>query len=98
MFSTSGSGFPLGSLQATQQIKLPRWVQAILRLPGGVIILALIMLPLTLVRAVCCCCCCCANMTITCAGRLPGGVVILALLMLPLTLVGGAACFFACFG
>lgn len=38
-------------LQATQQIKLPRWVQAILRLPGGVIILALIMLPLTLVGA-----------------------------------------------
>ncbi|KAI7837043.1 hypothetical protein COHA_009120 [Chlorella ohadii] len=34
---------------ATQQIKLPRWVQAILRLPGGVIILALIMLPLTLI-------------------------------------------------
>lgn len=34
---------------ATQQIQLPRWVQAILRLPGGVIILALIMLPITLI-------------------------------------------------
>jgi hypothetical protein len=34
---------------ATQQIQLPRWVQAILRLPGGVIILALILLPLTLI-------------------------------------------------
>lgn len=45
--------------QATQQIQLPRWVQAILRLPGGVIILALIMLPITLVRVCACLHMCC---------------------------------------
>lgn len=48
--------------QATQQIQLPRWVQAILRLPGGVIILALIMLPITLVRVYTCVVGCCLQM------------------------------------
>lgn len=40
---------PARALQATQQVQIPAWLQKVLRLPGGAIIVALILFPLTLV-------------------------------------------------
>jgi hypothetical protein len=36
---------------AMHQVKIPRWLEAFLRIPGGFIILLLILFPLTLVRS-----------------------------------------------
>lgn len=40
---------PRSRLQAMHQVKIPRWLEAFLRIPGAAIILLLILFPLTLV-------------------------------------------------
>ena len=40
-------------LQAAQQVKLPRWLEAFLRLPGAGIVLMIVFIPITLVGGCC---------------------------------------------